>query len=156
MDHKKESERIVFEDQDPMNGFILLPDMKWDGKTFESLYLLAIIHQKDIQSLRDLNGEHISLLENIRDKSLETIEKMYNLKSNKIRAYLHYQPTFYHLHVHFTHIKFQIPGIPERNHQLTQVIENLKIDKDFYRKTSLQYAIKRNDPLFDLYKDRFE
>ncbi len=133
-----------------------MPDIKWDGKTVESLYLLGIVHQKGIGSLRSLNKDHLELLENVRAKSLEAIEKKYGIKKNKIRAYLHYQPSFYHLHVHFTHIKFQIPGIPERNHQLNQVIENLKTDSDFYRKVTLQYAIKQNDPLFELYKDRFE
>jgi m7GpppX diphosphatase len=92
----------------------------------------------------------------MRNKSLEIIETKYGIKKNKIRAYLHYQPSFYHLHVHFTHIKFQIPGIPERNHNLSQVIENLKIDREYYRKTSLTYPIKKNDALFELYKDRFE
>lgn len=26
---QKEAERIIFEDQDPRSGFILLPDLKW-------------------------------------------------------------------------------------------------------------------------------
>jgi len=156
LEHKKESERIVFEDSDPSNGFILLPDIKWDGKTADSLYLLAIVHRKGVRSLRDLNKDHLALLENVRTKSLEAIETKYGIKKNKIRAYLHYQPSFYHLHVHFTHIKFQIPGVPERNHQLNQVIENLNIDSEYYRKASLQFAIKQNDPLYELYKNRFE
>ena len=133
-----------------------MPDIKWDGKTNESLYLLAIVHQKGIGSLRSLNKDHLELLENVRSKSLKAIELKYGIKQSKIRAYLHYQPSFYHLHVHFTHIKLQILGIPERNHQLNQVIENLKVDSDFYRKATLQYAIKKNDPLFELYKERLQ
>ena len=133
-----------------------MPDIKWDGKTNESLYLLAIVHQKGIGSLRSLNKDHLGLLENVRSKSLKAIESKYGIKKSNIRAYLHYQPSFYHLHVHFTHIKLQIPGIPERNHQLNQVIENLKVDSDFYRKATLQYAIKQNDSLFELYKDRLQ
>ena len=30
LDKKKEAERILFEDPDPLAGFILVPDMKWD------------------------------------------------------------------------------------------------------------------------------
>lgn len=134
----------------------MLPDIKWDGKTAESLYLLAIVHQKNISSLRDLSGQHIGMLENLREKSLQTIESKYGLKRSKIRAYLHYQPSFYHLHVHFTHINFSMSGPFERNHNLNHVIENLKLDSDYYRKVNLQMAIKQNDPLFKLYKDRFE
>ena len=42
LEHKKESERIVYEDLDPETGFVLLPDFKWSGKHVEDLYLLAI------------------------------------------------------------------------------------------------------------------
>ena len=156
MEKKTESERIVFEDTDPTNGFVLLPDMKWDGKTIENLYLLAIVHEGSVGSLRHLNQSHVALLENVREKALSAIEQKYNVKRSKIRAYLHYQPSFYHLHVHFTHINFQVPGFPERNHSLNQVIENLKIDTDFYRKTSLQYVLKKSDPIYELFKDQFE
>ena len=73
MDKKTESERIVYEDPDPQNGFILLPDMKWDGKTIESLYLVAIVHKHGIKSLRDLDESHLPLLRNILKKGLVSI-----------------------------------------------------------------------------------
>ena len=85
LEHKEEKERIIYEDPDPLNGFILLPDMKWDSK-IETLYMLAIVHQRNIYSLRSLTGEHVKLLESIRDKSLETIESKYGVKKHKIRG----------------------------------------------------------------------
>lgn len=33
LEHRKEQDRIVFEDPSDETGFILLPDLKWDGKT---------------------------------------------------------------------------------------------------------------------------
>lgn len=68
LDHTSEKDRIVFEDTDPKVGFILLPDLKWDGKTLETLYLLAIVHPKGIKSLRDLTEDHLPLLTNILQK----------------------------------------------------------------------------------------
>lgn len=59
--------------------------MKWNGKE-ESLYMLAIVHQKNIESLRSLTGTHIKLLENIRDKSLAAIESKFGLKKHKVRG----------------------------------------------------------------------
>merc|ERR550532_1308978 len=59
LEKKTEAERIVYEDPDPESGFILLPDMKWDRKQMEDLYLVAIIHQKNIKSLRDLRAQHL-------------------------------------------------------------------------------------------------
>jgi m7GpppX diphosphatase len=64
LDHTAEAERIVFEDPDPKTGFTLVPDFKWKGDV-ENLYLLAIVRNRDIKSLRDLKSEHIPLLENI-------------------------------------------------------------------------------------------
>ncbi len=155
LEHKSEVERIVFEDEDKTEGFVLLPDMKWDGKTLENMYLLAIVNARDVTSIRDLTAGHISLLKNVRDKGLKAIEQKYALHASKVRVYLHYYPSFYHLHVHFTHINFQMPGWPERNHLVNQVIENISVDGDYYRKVALECVVKRNDGIFDLYKERF-
>jgi len=37
LEHKKEVDKIAFEDEDPETGFVILPDMKWDGKTLSAL-----------------------------------------------------------------------------------------------------------------------
>lgn len=68
LEHKKEEDRIVFEDPDPELGFILLPDMKWTGEQMEDLYLQAIVRRRDLTSIRDLRGNHIPLLKNIMKK----------------------------------------------------------------------------------------
>lgn len=70
LEHKSESERIVFEDTNPETGFVLLPDLKWNGTTLDTLYLLAITHKKGIKSLRDLTTEHLPLLKNIFEKGV--------------------------------------------------------------------------------------
>lgn len=70
LEHKSEVEKIVFEDSDKDLGFILVPDLKWDGQTLESLYLQAVIHRRDIKSIRDLTTKHIPLLENIQTQGI--------------------------------------------------------------------------------------
>ena len=70
LEKKTESERIVFEDSDPANGFILLPDMKWNAEQIEDLYLIGIIHRRGVKSVRELTAEHLPLLKNIRDKGI--------------------------------------------------------------------------------------
>lgn len=156
LEHKTESERIIYEDPDTSNGFILLPDMKWDSRVINNLYALAICHRRGIRSIRDLDASHIPLLENIRDRSLQAIEDRFGIKRAQVRTYIHYQPTFYHLHVHVCHIKFQPPGIPDRNYPLNNVIENLKIDSDYYKKATLEFVLKQNEKLYDLYKHKLE
>ena len=72
------------------------------------------------------------------------------------RAYLHYQPSYYHLHVHFTNIgniqdnslsfcsrppsmclsvsEYNPPGVNcEKSHLLETVIGNIELDANYYR-----------------------
>jgi m7GpppX diphosphatase len=152
LEHKQEVDKIVYEDSD----FILLPDYKWNGQK-ESLYLLAIVTDRSIKSLRDLNGSHLKLLSNIKSKSLEAIKSKYDLDASQIRAYFHYQPSFYHLHVHFTYLKFDAPGIfCEKSHLLTTVINNLRLLPDYYKKATLPFAAREKDKLYSAYKEFIE
>lgn len=147
LDHKKESDRIIFEDPDKDIGFILLPDLKWDGKTLETLYAVAIVHRKNLPSIRSLNADHLPLLRNIRDKGLAAIKKLYDLDRSQLRIYFHYQPSFYHLHVHFTYLKYDAPGIfCEKSHLLDTVIDNIELMSDYYTKATLSFVIRATDP----------
>ena len=65
LDKKAEADRIVFENPDPSDGFVLIPDLKWNQKQLDDLYLIAICHRRGIKSLRDLTPEHLPLLRNI-------------------------------------------------------------------------------------------
>ena len=68
LEGKSEADRVLYNDPDPENGFLLLPDMKWDQKDRESLYLLAIARRRGILSMRELTAEHLPLLKNILRK----------------------------------------------------------------------------------------
>ena len=77
-------------------SFIILPDMKWDSSSapLTALYLLAIVKDPSIQSLRDLRGEHVLLLKSIRDAAHTVVERNYGLKKGSVRLYVHYQPSY--------------------------------------------------------------
>lgn len=68
LDGKSESDRVVYSDSHPDTGFVLLPDMKWDQKELENLYMLAVVRRRGILSLRELTHEHLPLLKNILHK----------------------------------------------------------------------------------------
>lgn len=153
LNHKQEVERIVFEDPDKEIGFVLLPDLKWDGKTKETLYLLAIAHQVNIKSLRDLNSSHLPMLQNIRKQGTTAITNKYGVHRSQLRIYLHYQPSFYHIHVHFTYLKHDAPGIYcEKSHLLDTVINNIELMPDYYQKATLSFTLRQSDPLLAKYK----
>ncbi len=65
LEGRAEADRVVHNDPDPVDGFILLPDMKWDQSDVESLYMLAIVRRRGLACMRDLTAEHLPLLKNL-------------------------------------------------------------------------------------------
>jgi len=63
-----------------------------------------------------------------------------------VLIYFHYHPTYYHLHVHFTHIE----GGPINRAcvQLAEAIANIELIPDFYQRTTLVYTIGTQMPLY--------
>ncbi|XP_043275055.1 m7GpppX diphosphatase [Venturia canescens] len=154
LNHKSEADRIIYEDTDSNNGFVLIPDLKWDGN-LNTLNVLAISRKK-INSIRDLNASHLTLLKNIRDKGTEAIVKKYDISSSKLRIYFHYLPSYYHLHVHFTQLSVEDAGIyAEKAHLLSTVISNIELLPDYYQKVTLQFAVFNPDLVED-YKQAVE
>uniref|UniRef100_A0A8C2HIM8 m7GpppX diphosphatase n=1 Tax=Cyprinus carpio TaxID=7962 RepID=A0A8C2HIM8_CYPCA len=144
LEKKAEVDRIVFENPDPDTGFVLLPDFKWDQKQLQDLYLIAIVHRRDVKSLRDLTSEHLPLLTNIRSKGEDAIQRQYGVPLRKLCMYLHYQPSYYHLHFHFTSLEYDAPGV-ESAHLLSDVIQNLQADSSYYHNRSLAFPLRADD-----------
>lgn len=108
MEHKAEQDKIIYEDKDEKTGFIIVNDLKWDGQP-NTLKLIALPFQK-IRSIRELNAFHLPLLKNIREAGTAVIAKKFNISASQLRIYLHYQPSYYYLHVHFAYLMFETPG----------------------------------------------
>ena len=68
LDGTSEADRVLYKDPHPVNGFVILPDLKWDFQDVDSLYVIAIVNRRDVLSLRDVTGEHVKLLRSIRGK----------------------------------------------------------------------------------------
>lgn len=119
------------------------------------LHLIAIVHKRSLRSIRDLTSEHLPLLRNIRDQSLAAIEEQFNVAKSQVRAYFHYQPSYYHLHVHFVSMSMeQAPGATiERGHLLDTVIANLELVPDFYQRCTLTFGAKKGTGLYEAVKD---
>ncbi|GES99499.1 HIT-like domain-containing protein [Rhizophagus clarus] len=155
---KSESERILLEVEEESTGFILLPDMKWDTVTLENLYLIAIVHRRDIRCIRDLNDSHLPLLKNLRRQILQFVPQKYSgIRSDELRLFVHHLPSYYHFHVHVTHLRNDTiaGGIAiAKAYLLDDIIENLeKFAQDYYKKVTLTYILGENDPLFPQMND---
>jgi m7GpppX diphosphatase len=108
---KTEVEDVIYRTplgQDGDEGFLLLPDLNWDRKTLEALHLLGLVERMDIWSLRDLKKKHIPWLQHMRTKFIEATVKTYpELEEDQLKLYVHYQPTYYHFHIHIVHVQLE-------------------------------------------------
>ncbi|CAI4211369.1 unnamed protein product [Parascedosporium putredinis] len=103
-------------------GFLLLPDLNWDRKTLEALHLLALVERRDLWSLRDLKKQHIPWLEHMKDKLIAATK-------DQLKLYLHYQPTYHHLHIHIVHVALEAGATQATGKAvgLESVMETLKV-----------------------------
>lgn len=176
LDHKKEVDRIVFEEpplppssppsSTPSGGFLLVPDPKWKSHPNPSdtpkeewrhhtctagLACLAIVHDRDIGSLRDLRRKHVPLLKNVLEKGLKAIEKVYGVGPEEIRVFVHYVPQFFHFHVHFSRLSLAHGIEVERAHLLSDIIdkiENAPPGQEYYEKACISYTVKKSEEIF--------
>jgi m7GpppX diphosphatase len=111
-----EVEDVIFrtpKGRDGDEGFLLAPDLNWDRKTMEALHLLAIVERLDVWSLRDLRKKHIPWLKHMREKLLQSTVETYKekgLERDQLKLYVHYQPTYYHFHIHIVHVALEAGG----------------------------------------------
>lgn len=158
---KKEQERLLVNHPQ----FIMNIDTKWRShpdpltvprkewfqhKAVEDLYCLGITKEKGIASLRDLTADHVPMLQSMIDEGYKAIETIYGVESNQIRVFVHYQPQFYHFHVHFTRLENEVGSTVERGHLLTDIIQNLQMDPLYYSKRTIVYKLRKMSPLHTL------
>jgi len=105
---RKEQEDVIIRESGEEEGFLLLPDLNWDRKTLGTLRLLAVVERRDLWSLRDLTKSHIPWLKRMRDKLLDAVVKVYpKLDRDQLKLYVHYQPTYYHFHIHVVNVMLE-------------------------------------------------
>ena len=200
LEHKAETNRIIYEDPAPDKGFMLLPDLKWNEQQVGDLHLTAIVNEKGIHSLRDLKKEHLPLLKNVLMKGKvsyrlqyllfisfpsfrflcflcfaaspsvtillyliifyilllqEAAADKYKVDPNQLRIFVHYYPSYYHLHVHFmSTANVYVSCAIGKAHFVDDIIDNIEnIDADFYQKKTLAVAIGSQNPLLQRFVD---
>ena len=109
-----------------------------------TLNWLSIIHDLSVRTLRDLRGKHIPVLRRMLDESMAAIETHAGIPRDQVMAYVHYPPSVYQLHVHFSYPYGQYCHRDAyRVHSLPAIINNLEIDSEYYAKATLHLAMYR-------------
>jgi m7GpppX diphosphatase len=107
-----------------------------------TLNWLSIVHDRSVHTMRDLRGEHIPMLRRMLDGCTQAIERETGIPRDQVMAYVHYPPSVYQLHVHFSYPYGQYCHRDAyRIHSLGAIINNLEIDSDYYAKATLYVAV---------------
>ena len=127
------------------NDFILITDASTvsvkNSNNICPLHLLAFPKNKSLKTIRDLTANDILLLNEMNVKSKNCINTTYNIQTNEIESYFHYPPSVMLLHIHFKLLNAGRCGKILCEHSVHNVIENLKIDSEYYKKISIEMII---------------
>ncbi|KAG9194575.1 scavenger mRNA decapping enzyme [Alternaria panax] len=107
LEGRTEQEDVMYRESGE-EGFLLLPDLNWDRKTMGSLHLLGLVERRDIWSVRDLKQSMAEWVKHMREKMIEATVKLYpEIEKDELKLYVHYQPTYYHFHIHIVHVSLE-------------------------------------------------
>ena len=141
-------------------GFLLLPDLNWDRKTIEGLHLLGIVERRDIWSLRDLKKKHIPWLEHMKQRIVTaTVGAYQEVEADQLKLYVHYQPTYYHFHIHVVHVALEAGATQATGKAvgLESILETLRAmqgdEENGMEKVALGFTLGEAS---ELWKDVFE
>ncbi|KAG2367752.1 scavenger mRNA decapping enzyme [Suillus spraguei] len=113
--------------------FLILPDMKWDTTNVSTLYLLALYTHSDVHCMRDLRKKpHLEMLKTLRRDASRVVQDKWGIDRGGVRMYIHYQPSYYHFHVHIVHTgHVGLHGMTVgQAHLLDDIISLLELDPD--------------------------
>lgn len=138
IDGTSEQESIIYQD----DQCIIIPSYTWSGsKSLDELNKLHILcFPKDItlRCIRSLESMHAELLTHMKEQTCKIIKEKYNIDESNLKMFFHYDPSTYHLHIHFINVDFtDVNSSVEYSHELNSVIFNIGLDSNYYKKIIL-------------------
>ena len=130
LDGSSEQDSILYRD----DKCIVIPTYMWDSVNIDKLHILCLPIDLNLRSIRSLTNEHIPLLEHMKKVTTEIIKNKYDLDECYIKMFFHYEPSTYHLHIHFSNIlNHDSRSSVEYSHELHNVMFNLSICSNYYK-----------------------
>jgi m7GpppX diphosphatase len=137
IDGISEQDQILYRD----DKCIVVPSYVWDSTNVNNLHILCLPLDKKLRTIRSLDSSHIPLLLHMRRITLYIIKHKYNLEEDQLKLYFHYDPSTYHLHIHFVNLLVETGSSVEYSHDLDSVINNLYIYSEYYKTLKLKIRV---------------
>jgi len=119
------------------NQFVLIKPTK-----STDAHLLGFVRDISIRTMRELDERHIPLLEHIYEEGCLYFKEKYNVSKDKLKVYVHYPPTTWVLHIHFTPIdNNEASSSVEYTYSLSEIINILRIKGDYYQTTIMNCLV---------------
>ena len=135
--------------------FVILPDLapepckKPPHSTHASkrapqaqLNWLVLFTSQELRTIRDLRGEHVELLQRVKDECMAAVQREYEFMPRDVMIFANYPPSGFSLHFHVCcPFKAAAPFDAFRMHTLESIIHNLKVDSEYYTRYSLHIPV---------------
>ena len=141
---EKEAEHVLFRNE----HFVVLPDSEgFDEQGV--LNLMAIFTDTKLMSMRDLRGEHLPMLKSIKD----IVTGLMPPEFSSPMLYFHFIPSVWQLHLHIASPcdYLRTTNSMQKVWFLNDVISNLSIDSEYYRKATITYILPASHELTQLH-----
>lgn len=130
--------------------FILTPDI--EANTERTANWLAVFKDTSLHSIRSLDGRHVEILEEARDLCVAAMAARTGFRRHEIMCYFHYLPSVFQLHLHVC-APYGLYTTPDvyKVHPIDNVISNLRIDPQYYRRATITTVVVGKGELSNVY-----
>lgn len=133
-----EQESVLYRD----DQCVIIPTYMWDGINIDKLHILCMPTDVTLRCIRSLNSSHLRLLDHMKRKTIEVIKHKYELDEQYLKMFFHYEPSTYHLHIHFVNVaNNDSRSSIEYSHELNSVMFNISIRDNYYKQVILNKRV---------------
>lgn len=148
LDGTREAANVIHNEED----FMVVPDL--DNNNPGTANWLVLFKDLSLHSIRDLRGEHVALLEHVRDTVVRLMGEARGYTARQVMCFFHYLPSVFQLHLHVCAPYGQYTTADViKVHAVDTVVSNLRIDSDFYLKATLTTVVIQDSELAEIYYD---
>jgi m7GpppX diphosphatase len=114
----------------------------WNSKDVDKLQIICLPIDKTLRTIRSLEFKDIPLLKHMKKVTCKIIKEKYGVDECYIKKFFHYEPSTYHLHIHFINIaNVECQSSVEYSHEIDSVIFNLFICSNYYKQVVMNKRI---------------